>query len=203
MASLSDSEWVAMKVKPKRHRMIAFKGFKAKERARLEYMKRVQHNDLLKNDCIALLSKEHRLLQAVSVNNTELVSQLLQTGVNPNTVDSQHRSALHVAVSRSYIDVVRLLLEYNADPNKQDVIGNTPLHLAACTSNLEMITLLLNCGANISSLDLHGRNPLQLAESKLQILKHSWRSGTIEMTRLKHQLQQVCYNNYNMFQKHY
>ncbi|XP_018336760.1 ankyrin repeat domain-containing protein 54 [Agrilus planipennis] len=139
----------------------------------------------------SLSINQRRLLTAAQTNNTEMVQKLLELDVDPNTADIQCRSALHWAVSRDYSDVVRLLLDHGADPNQQDIVGNTPLHLAACTSNLRIITTLLNAGANVRSLDMEGRNPLQLAESKLQILRHSWRSGTIEMIQLRTQLQQI------------
>ncbi|KAF7265926.1 uncharacterized protein LOC143198574 [Rhynchophorus ferrugineus] len=137
------------------------------------------------------LYEEYRLVQAVNTHNTEQVKQLLSEGVNPNSTDSELRGALHVAVSKGYSDIVELLLSYGADPNKRDMIQNTPLHLAACVHNLPIISMLINAKADVSSLDLHGRNPLQLATSKLQILRRGWRDGSIEMVKLREELQQV------------
>jgi len=187
MSSHSDSELkMDIKNKPKRNFHVTFK---AKERVNnAEMLKTLK--SVLKEMHIPTI-KERRLLSAVSTNNTEVVQLMLGSNTSANSKDRQQRSALHLAVSRGYTDVVRLLLQYGADPNAQDIIGNTPLHLAACMSNLQIITLLLNAGANVRSLDMHGRNPVQLAESKLHILRHSWRSGTIEMIHLRDQLQQI------------
>ncbi|KAJ8915780.1 hypothetical protein NQ315_004592 [Exocentrus adspersus] len=138
-----------------------------------------------------LFYKEIKLIQAVSVHNTDEVKRLLESGVNPNSTDSQLRSALHVAVSKGYVDIVKLLLDYGADPNTRDVILNTPLHLAACIHNFAIISLLINAKADVSCLDIHGRNPLQLASSKLEILQRGWREGAIEMTKLREEVQQV------------
>lgn len=136
--------------------------------------------------------QEQRLLLAVSTNNTERVQNLLESGVSPDAADRQLRSALHLATSRGYVEIVRLLLNHGANPNKLDIIRNTPLHLAACLNNFQIIKMLLDAGADVRSLDVYGRNPLQLAESKLQLLRRSWRDGAIEMIQLKNQIQQVC-----------
>ncbi|XP_060520297.1 ankyrin repeat domain-containing protein 54 [Cylas formicarius] len=134
---------------------------------------------------------ELRLIRAVNTYNTEQVKKLLENGVSPNSTDYEGRSALHIAVSKGYADVVQLLLGYGADPNKRDILQNTPLHLAACVHNLPIISMLLNAKADASSLDIHGRNPLQLASSKLDILRRSWREGSIEMVKLRAELVQV------------
>lgn len=136
--------------------------------------------------------QEQRLLLAVSTNNTERVLSLLESGVNPDAADKQLRSALHLATSRGYAEIVRHLLDYGADPNKLDIIRNTPLHLAACLNNFAIIKMLLDAGADVRSLDGYGRDPVQLAQSKLQLLRRSWREGSIEMVNLRSQLQQVC-----------
>ncbi|KAK4877072.1 hypothetical protein RN001_009578 [Aquatica leii] len=187
MSSYSDSELrLDIKNKPKKALHVSFK---AKQRCSDGNIKETIKS-LLKEMPIPEI-RERRLLTAVSTNNTEVIEELLIDNVNPNSKDRQQRSALHLAVSKGYTEVVRLLLHFGADVNSQDIIGNTPLHLAACTSNLQIITQLLNAGADVSSLDMHGRNPLQLAESKLHILRYSWKSRTIEMIQLRDQLEQI------------
>ncbi|KAF5279752.1 hypothetical protein FQA39_LY05442 [Lamprigera yunnana] len=187
MSSYSDSELRRKTTKCKQKSHIS--SFKAKHRYNERNLKG-SLKSLFKEMHLPQLH-ERRLLTAVGTNNTELMEELLMDNVDPNSKDRQHRSALHLAVSRGYKEAVTLLLQYGADVNSQDIIGNTPLHLAACTSNLQLITLLLSAGADVSSLDMHGRNPLQLAESKLHILRYSWKSRTIEMIQLRDQLQQI------------
>lgn len=153
-----------------------------------EVYKKLKH--ILETRNVPELQKQ-KLLQAVSLNNAERIETLLKAGVDPNTCDSQSRSALHISCSKGFVDVVALLLKYGADPNIKDSIENTPLHLAACTSNLKIIKILINAGADISILDMHGRNSLQLAESKLQILMSTWKKGPAEMETIYMQLRQV------------
>lgn len=184
MSSYSDSELKKMELKNKIKKTVSLHvTLKAKERQE----KRVAQKLHLHVPDI----NERKLITAVSTNNTERLQEMLAENHNPNSKDNQNRSALHIAVSRGYMECVCLLLRHGANVNSQDILGNTPLHLAACTSNLQIITHLLNAGADIHSLDMHGRNPRQLAESKLHILRHSWKSRTIEMTNLREQLQQV------------
>ncbi|CAG9859598.1 unnamed protein product [Phyllotreta striolata] len=134
---------------------------------------------------------EIRLVGAVNLNNVDLARTLLKSGVSPDTIDSECRSVLHIAVSRGYSDLVELLLKHGANPNKRDIIQNTPLHLAACVHNLKIVTMLINAKADVSCLDMHGRNPFQLASSKLQRLQHFWKEGAIEMIKLKEELKEV------------
>lgn len=44
---------------------------------------------------------------AASLNNVELVEQLLKENVDPKAVDEKNRTALHIAASKGYTDVVR------------------------------------------------------------------------------------------------
>ncbi|XP_050535408.1 ankyrin repeat domain-containing protein 54-like [Daktulosphaira vitifoliae] len=112
----------------------------------------------------------HRLCRAASMNNTELLEQMLKNGVNPNCWDSRKRTPLHLAACKGYTEAVRLLLKYGANPNIKDSLGNNPLHLAACTHHMEVVTLLLKGGTDVSSCDAQGRSPLHLAQSKLRLL---------------------------------
>jgi ankyrin repeat protein len=53
---------------------------------------------------------ERRLRQAASTNNVDQVAALLGSGVNPNCIDDQHRSPLHLAACRGYCDIVRSVI---------------------------------------------------------------------------------------------
>ncbi|CAG9824499.1 unnamed protein product [Phaedon cochleariae] len=160
--------------------------FKAKKNTVIDDFKLKRRLEVLEP-----LFLEIRLMRAVITHNTEVVENLLKSGVSANSTDSDGRSALHVAVSRGYVDIVELLLSHGADPNKRDIIQNTPLHLAACVHNLTIVSMLINAKADVSCLDLHGRNPFQLASSKLQILQKGWKEGAIEMIKLREELKQV------------
>ncbi|CAB3370908.1 Hypothetical predicted protein [Cloeon dipterum] len=121
----------------------------------------------------AKYTKERSLRRAASTNHVEMVSYLLDKGVNPNATDEFKRAPLHLAACRGFIDTLELLLDKGANPNQKDSMGNTALHLAACTNNVPVVTLLLKAGTDVSSLDQYGRNPLQLAQTRLKMLQMS------------------------------
>ncbi|GFG35178.1 hypothetical protein Cfor_12754 [Coptotermes formosanus] len=131
-----------------------------------------------------------RLRRAVSTNDVERVAALLADGADPNCVDGQQRSVLHLAACRGYCDIVRLLLERGANPNIKDPLGNTPLHLAACTNNIAVVTLLLKAGTHVDSTDHFGRSPLQLAQSKLRFLQRRL-ADTKDSQQVKDEAKQV------------
>ncbi|PPD82826.1 hypothetical protein GOBAR_DD20238 [Gossypium barbadense] len=69
----------------------------------------------------------YRLLQCASKGDKAGVIQELDKGVEPNGVDYDRRTALHLAACEGWIEVVDLLLEKGADVNSLDHWGRTPL----------------------------------------------------------------------------
>lgn len=139
------------------------------------YIKEIlAHNLKSTVDDLVLNSQKRLFIMAVNTNNIELIQKLLNQGLDPNFVDNQKRTPLHLAVSKGYTDVVQLLLQNGAKQNRKDILGNTPLHLATCTTNVKIIKMLLEAGANITMKDLNHRTPLNLAKSKYDILQRSY-----------------------------
>lgn len=131
-----------------------------------------------------------RMRLAATVNNTGLMSRLLNYGVSPNSPDSDGRTPLHHAACRGYTEMVQLLLENGADPNQRDCIGNTPLHLAAVTSKISVVTLLLKAGTDVLALDKYGYNPLQLAKAKLRMLRRNYKDN--DMDNMKQEMHNIA-----------
>jgi hypothetical protein len=110
------------------------------------------------------------LIAAVSKNDVEAVSNLLQRGADVNervklssTFDAMKKfgdgtlgekfegkgnTPLHLAVIRNNPDIVQLLIRNGADLDAQNPAGNTPLQLA---KNPNISKLLLEKGASASS----------------------------------------------------
>lgn len=72
------------------------------------------------------------------------LTQLLDSGVSPNTKDRHGNTALHAAAAGGAAGVVRYLLGRGADVNGRDKLGRTPL----------MITASLGGGAPFGNADL-------------------------------------------------
>ncbi|KAJ9167773.1 hypothetical protein P3X46_019369 [Hevea brasiliensis] len=100
-----------------------------------------------------------------------LLHQLLKRGSDPNELDDNGRTALHIAASNGSEHCVVLLLEYGADPNKKDSEGNVPLWEALLGKHESVVKLLVDNGATISSGDV-GQFALAATEqNNLDLLK--------------------------------
>ncbi|KAJ6745481.1 POTASSIUM CHANNEL AKT1 [Salix koriyanagi] len=127
-----------------------------------------------------------------------LLHQLLKQGSDPNELDDNGRTALHIAASKGNEHCVTLLLEYGADPNIKDsegivpsaeqnnldlleeiagyggdvtlpaTCGTTALHAAISSGNTEMVKFILDQGADVDKPDLHGWTPRALADHQGQ-----------------------------------
>lgn len=91
---------------------------------------------------------------------------LLSAGASLLEVDSEGRTALHIAVLRGATGVVsRMLVDPQAKAarnlqTKETAGAKTALHLAAEKGDLACVTLLLAANANVSLLDTRGETPL-------------------------------------------
>lgn len=85
------------------------------------------------------------LIGAIVENNVQLVSELLNQGVNPNdTIDHAKITPLHFAVQNNALEVIPLLIEAGAVVEvSQDAEGNTPVQTALCHGNHRIAQLLL------------------------------------------------------------
>ena len=104
------------------------------------------------------------LHQAIMSGSKELVLQILKESLN--TVDSQGRSHLQLAVSLGDLDIAQLLVEWGANPNAIDSEGSPILHQAIEHGREETVTTLLNHGANVNACNFDGTTSLHLAMDK-------------------------------------
>lgn len=98
----------------------------------------------------------------------ELVTLLIQHGVDPNVQDSLCHTPLYRAAnecaSKTGAEVVRTLVRAGADVNAcAGSTRATPLHAAARRGYVEIARELLDCGAALNWKDTKGHTPLQRA----------------------------------------
>ncbi|KAK0828845.1 hypothetical protein LTR73_004477 [Friedmanniomyces endolithicus] len=129
------------------------------------------------------------LYNATTTDNTQLVSDLLLHGADPNqAIGELQRTPLHQAAHLNHIPTLALLLHHNASLTAEDAAGDTPLHLAAWSDHCEALTALLaHGGGALEKIDwLSGRDgysPLWCAISAYHIdaarllLKHGARAA--------------------------
>ena len=77
-----------------------------------------------------------------------------------DSVDSNGRTALHVAVALDRREQVKILLAFRCNPNLLDRTGFSPLLIAAHKGNFECVKLLLDVGAD-ANLCKEGKRPME------------------------------------------
>lgn len=102
------------------------------------------------------------LVQAVRYSSIDLVTFLLDSGLDPNELTSSGHTPLMVAASEGTPEMVQLLLKRGASVNFRTTAGNTALHTAFICTKPEVIQLLLNGGADVDdkALELATKNGL-------------------------------------------
>ncbi|XP_056420519.1 cyclin-dependent kinase inhibitor 2A-like [Hyla sarda] len=104
------------------------------------------------------------LTMAAAQGNIQLVEELLDSGVNPNTCNSHGRTAIQVMMMGSP-HLAQLLLDHGADPTIRDpTTGTCPSHDAIREGFVETLVVLINGGASVDGpLDNFGHRPIDLA----------------------------------------
>uniref|UniRef100_A0AAR2K242 Retinoic acid induced 14 n=1 Tax=Pygocentrus nattereri TaxID=42514 RepID=A0AAR2K242_PYGNA len=87
---------------------------------------------------------DERLLSAVEHGETEKVASLLsKKGANATKLDSEGKSALHVAATRGQAECLAVILAHGADVSLVDASGSSALHLAAKNNHQECAKKLI------------------------------------------------------------
>lgn len=127
--------------------------------------------DVVKNDhelVSARFAGETLLHFAAGAGSLDLVSLLLQLGVDPNIRGRRGRTPLYCVAnecaSESGPEVVRALVWAGGHVNAPSgVTRATPLHTAARRGHLEIGRTLLDLGADVTARDSRGDSPLERA----------------------------------------
>ncbi|KAG9488392.1 hypothetical protein GDO78_007938 [Eleutherodactylus coqui] len=115
-----------------------------------------QTNEWNKND--------ERLLQAVDHGELDKVSTILgKKGVVATKLDSEGKSAFHLAATKGNADCLRIILMHGVDIAAQDISGHSVLHLAVKHNHIECIKRLLQAKCPIEGADNLGRTCVHYA----------------------------------------
>jgi ankyrin repeat protein len=99
---------------------------------------------------------------AVSRQNSQMVSLLLENGASVTAKDQYGNIPLHKA---SNVSITKLLLEYGSPVNTKNDQGTTPLHRAVQwigDSHEPQVKLLIKKGASINARDNYNNTPLHI-----------------------------------------
>jgi ankyrin repeat protein len=112
-----------------------------------------------------LLSRgaERSLLDAVALDETDLVAELLRGGSDPNHLYYGRGRLVMYAVSRGNAAIVRLLLDHGAAHHHETFDEHPLLAEAARHGHLDVVKLLIDHGADLNGVGRDGLTPLAWA----------------------------------------
>ncbi|XP_078054136.1 ankycorbin [Mustelus asterias] len=107
---------------------------------------------------------DEKLLQAVDNSDPEKVASLLNKRTLLTTkLDTEGRSAYHLAVMRGHVDCLDVILAHGVDVTALDGSGLNALHLAAKYGNHQCVKRLLQEKCPVNAMDNYGRIALHHA----------------------------------------
>ncbi|GAB4825778.1 Integrin-linked protein kinase 1 [Ancistrocladus abbreviatus] len=102
------------------------------------------------------------------------VQQLLDDGIDVNSIDLDGRTALHIAACEGHVEVVKLLLSRKANIHARDRWGSTAVADAKYYGNLEVYNVLVARGAKVPKTrktPMTVANPKEVPEYELNPLE--------------------------------
>jgi ankyrin repeat protein len=132
---------------------------------------------------MALMSRNRakRLIRAAQLGNVKQLKSLLESGIDPDSVEERGSPPLHWATQEGHTETVELLSEAGANVNREDASGFTPLMVAVGLGHLAVVRRLIACGANVNQrCAAHkGGTPLHsaCAANRLRIAKELISAG--------------------------
>ncbi|RDY12654.1 Potassium channel AKT1, partial [Mucuna pruriens] len=119
----------------------------------------------------AMLARGKLDLPIISRGDDIFLHKLLKKGSDPNEVDTNGKTALHIAASKGNDHCVALLLEHGANPNITDLDGNVPIWEAMKGGHKSIMKLLVDNGADISFADVGYFSCMAIEQNNLELLK--------------------------------
>ncbi|KAK6494450.1 ankycorbin isoform X4 [Huso huso] len=117
-----------------------------------------------KSDAHEWSKNDDRLLQAVEHGEVDKVTSLLaKKGVNAVKLDSEGKSALHLAAAKGQAECLGVILSHGVDVTVLDASGCTALHLAAKNNHQECAKKLIQSKCTIEGGDSSGKTALHYA----------------------------------------
>jgi hypothetical protein len=95
------------------------------------------------------------------------IEEVIDSGVSPNSADSNGYTPLHAAASYAHTDLLRYLVQKGGNVNIQDNDGDTPLHHV---EDLKTAKLLIELGADWKIRNLEGHTAKEMIEEDGEFL---------------------------------
>ncbi|XP_057797652.1 integrin-linked protein kinase 1-like isoform X2 [Salvia miltiorrhiza] len=147
-----------------------------KEYEELDDLEEQEENDVIDID------PGLKLMYLVNGGDLDGIKELLESGVDVNFRDIDHRTALHVAACQGYDDVAQLLLENGAKADSCDRWGSMPLADAIHYKNHGVIKLLEKHGAKDLMAPMHVENAREVPEYEIDPSELDF-NGSVQITK--------------------
>ncbi|XP_035009311.2 ankyrin repeat and death domain-containing protein 1A isoform X4 [Hippoglossus stenolepis] len=122
-------------------------------------------DDLVSEDDFLLLS-EKEFHDAVKINNTGKMQELIKKGVDIKAKNKVDRKALHWAAGAGNEQALRLLLDLDTEVDERDIFGMNALLLASWFGHLNILQILVSCGAKLNCENKDGLSMLHCAAQR-------------------------------------
>ncbi|XP_042008009.1 integrin-linked protein kinase 1-like [Salvia splendens] len=126
------------------------------------------------------LDSTMQLLFMACKGDVDGVRDLLDEGIDVNSIDLDGRTALHIAACEGHVEVARLLLSRKANIDARDRWGSTAAADAKYYGNVEVFNMLKSRGANVpktKKTPMTVANPREVPEYELNPLDIQIRRG--------------------------
>ncbi|CAD7696169.1 unnamed protein product, partial [Ostreobium quekettii] len=106
---------------------------------------------------------EKKLRQAAVDGRADLVTALLEKGVNVDTRDKNGATPLCIASCNGHKEVASVLIRAGAKTDSADKDGAMPLYIASWGGHKEVVSVLLGASARVDCPNKNGATPLYVA----------------------------------------
>nr|XP_019935272.1 PREDICTED: ankyrin repeat and death domain-containing protein 1A [Paralichthys olivaceus] len=122
--------------------------------------------DHLVSEDDVLLWSEKEFHDAVKINNTGKMQELIKKGVDIKAKNKVDRKALHWAAGAGNEQALRLLLDHDTEVDERDIFGMNALLLASWFGHLKILQILVSCGAKLNCENKDGLSMLHCAAQR-------------------------------------
>jgi len=106
---------------------------------------------------------------AAAKGNVEGLNEIIQSGVDINSIDAANNTPLHWASGAGHCNAVRWLIENQADMTKKNLLGDTALHRSVWRGQAKVVAILLEKGIDVTELNKDGKKAIDLVRGNIEI----------------------------------
>lgn len=107
------------------------------------------------------------LMHSIARKNQSLTAMLLSEGANPNLLNKDGFSPLHLASTNGDDIAIYYLMMAGGDPNLRDGDGNTSFMYASMTCNQQTLQMMISMGADLTAVNFANKNKSVLDYAKM------------------------------------